>query len=248
LKLTALVICGRIEFVNVPTSAPQLKRGPFGGTVKTKKRQVFLLGAVCTVTASVSSVPTTSSSGIVRQDPPGWVMRSSVGTLATYSVGIDSVIAHGGTRSAYIQFQGIEPQGWATLMQTFRADAYRGKRVRLSAFVKTQDVEAGALLWMRIEGPGDSVLAFDNMGDRPIRGAPDWRLHDVVLEVPTRASAIAIGLLLEGGGRVWIDDVTMSAVAPDVALTAPLSNPRPRGRAAPVTATGERPRNLDFEH
>ena len=175
-------------------------------------------------------------------------MRSSVGTPTDYSVGIDSVNAHGGTRSAYIQFQGIEPQGWATLMQTFRADAYRGKRVRLSAFVKTQDVEAGALLWMRVEGPGDSVLAFDNMGDRPIRGAPDWRLHDVVLEVPTRASAIAIGLLLEGGGRVWIDDVTMSAVAPDVALTAPLSNPRPRGRAAPVTATGERPRNLDFEH
>src|SRR5207247_5389365 len=171
---------------------------------------------------------TTASSGIVRQDPPGWVMRRSVGTPADYSVGIDSVILHGGTRSAYIQFHGVEPQGWATLMQTFRADAYRGRRVRLSAFVKTEDVEAGALLWMRVEGPGDSVLAFDNMGDRPIRGAPDWRLHDIVLEVPTRASAIAIGLLLEGGGRVWIDDVTMSAVPSAVALTAPLANPRPR--------------------
>jgi len=216
--------------------------------MKTTKRGVLLLGAVCAVTGAPRSVPTTSSSGLAYQDPPGWVMRSSVGTLATYSVGIDSVIAHGGTRSAYIQFQGIEPQGWATLMQTFRADAYRGKRVRLSAFVKTQDVEAGALLWMRVEGPGDSVLAFDNMGDRPIRGAPDWWLHDIVLEVPTRASAIAIGLLLEGGGRVWIDDVTVGVVAPDVALTAPLANPRARGRAAPVAPTGERARNLDFEH
>ena len=215
--------------------------------MKTTKRRVLVLGAVCMVTGALTSVPTTSSSGIVRQDPPGWVKRSSA-AAADYSAGIDSVIAHGGARSAYIQFQGVEPQGWATIMQTFRADAYRGKRVRLSAFVRTEDVEAGALLWMRVEGPGDSVLAFDNMGDRPIRSAPDWRLHDVVLEVPTRASAVAIGLLLEGGGRVWIDDVTMSAVASDVALTAPLANPRPRGRVAPVSVTGERPRNLDFEH
>ena len=215
--------------------------------MNTMQRRAIMVGAVSVVTGAVSSFAGPSSSAIRSQNPPGWAVRFSFDS-AGYNVGIDSMVAHGGRRSAYIQFRGLEPQGWATVMQTFRADEYRGKRVRLSAFVKTENVESGALLWMRVEGPDDSVLASDNMGNRPIRGTTDWRSYDVVLEIPKRAQAIAIGFLLDRGwGRVWVDDVTVSLVGTDVAPTAPLGPARARGRGVTVTPTGDRPLNLDFE-
>ena len=215
--------------------------------MNTMQRRAIMVGAISVVTGAVSSFAGPSSCAIRSQNPPGWAARFSFDS-AGYNVGIDSMVVHGGSRSAYIQFRGFEPQGWATVMQTFRADEYRGKRVRLSAFVKTENVETGALLWMRVDGPDDSVLALDNMGNRPIRGTTDWRSYDVVLEIPQRAQAVAIGLLLDRGwGRVWVDDVTVSLVGTDVAPTAPLGPARARGRGSPVTPTGDRALNLDFE-
>ena len=214
--------------------------------MNTMQRRAIMVGAISVVTGAVSSFAGPSSSANRSQNPPGWAARFSFDS-AGYNVGIDSMVVHGGRRSAYIQFRG-EPQGWATVMQTFRAAEYRGKRVRLSAFVKTENVEAGALLWMRVEGLDDSVLAWDNMGDRPIRGTTDWRSYDVVLEIPKRAQAIAIGFLLDRGwGRVWVDDVSVGVVGTDVAPTAPLRPAHARGRGSPVTPTGDRPLNLDFE-
>jgi len=41
--------------------------------------------------------------------------------------------------------------GFGTLMQDFRADHYQGKRVRFSAFVKTEAAQDWAGLWMRVD-------------------------------------------------------------------------------------------------
>ena len=82
------------------------------------------------------------------------------------------------------------PTGFGALSQFIRADDYRGKRVRFSAYVKTHDVSAassGAGLWMRVDGNG-GILAFDNMQNRPIMGTTDWKLVSVVLDVPNDAS------------------------------------------------------------
>jgi len=41
----------------------------------------------------------------------------------------------------------------------------RGQRVRLSAMVKTREARHAAL-WMRVDGPNEESLAFDNMSGR----------------------------------------------------------------------------------
>ena len=92
-------------------------------------------------------------------------------------------------------------------MQMIDATDYRGKRVRFSAHVKAAGIASWAGLWMRIDGPAvpgspmPAMLGFDNMNDRPIKGTMDWTRHDVVLDVPARARAIAFGILLSGPGR-----------------------------------------------
>jgi hypothetical protein len=54
-------------------------------------------------------------------------------------------------------------------MQVFRADDYRGKRLRLSGYVKAEKIDQWAGLWMRIDGE-NKTLGFDNMENRGIRG------------------------------------------------------------------------------
>src|SRR5262245_11422438 len=45
-----------------------------------------------------------------------------------------------------------QPQdGFGTLMQMLRADAYRGQRVRLSSYVRSDAVDGWAGLWMRVD-------------------------------------------------------------------------------------------------
>ena len=38
-------------------------------------------------------------------------------------------------------------------MQTFKADAFRGERVRMSGYVRSKEVSDWAGLWMRVDGP-----------------------------------------------------------------------------------------------
>jgi hypothetical protein len=59
-----------------------------------------------------------------------------------------NLAAHDGRPSAYLKAQNPVVQGFGTLMQNFRADHYLGKRVRFSAFVKTERAQnwAGLLL------------------------------------------------------------------------------------------------------
>jgi hypothetical protein len=108
-------------------------------------------------------------------------------------------------------------------MQMFSTETsaiYRGKRVRFSAHVKSSGVLTWAGLWMRVDGrSGEDSLAFDNMQGRPIKGTTDWKQYQVVLDVPAAATAVAFGILLDGGGSVWMSGVSLEVVEESVPVT-----------------------------
>ena len=94
----------------------------------------------------------------------------------------------------------IDPTtGFGTLMQDFDAAQWRGKRLRLSAWVKSADVKPGSGVWMRIDIDKTSA-AFDNMVNRAIRGTTEWTKYEVVLDVAEQATGIYLGLILDGKG------------------------------------------------
>jgi hypothetical protein len=158
--------------------------------------------------------------GSVRQSPggrvPGWHLSGS--DPDDYNVGTDPGMAHSGSKSGFIASK-PQPRGFGTLMQQFSAERYRGMRLRMSAYAKAAEVDEWAALWMRVDGPDEATLAFDNMQDRPISGTTEWWLYQIVLDVPQDAEAIAFGVLLQGSGRVWIDDVGFGSVGKDVPTT-----------------------------
>lgn len=139
-----------------------------------------------------------------------WFMAGS--KREDYELGIDPMATRNGKKSGYLKARVSEPGGFGTMMQMFQADAYLNKRMRFSANVKSEGVENWAGLWMRIDGPKSEMLGFDNMRNRPIKGKTDWQKYNVVLDVPAESVYIAFGVLLEGKGQVWLNDVQFEEV------------------------------------
>ena len=153
--------------------------------------------------------------GLAPEPPaPGW----RHGSPPDYRIGIDRAVVHGGSSSGHLTARTSTPNGFGSLLQLVKADNYRGKRVRFSAYVRTRDVVGGAGLWMRVDGNG-GTLAFDNMMNRPIRGTVEWTPVSVVLDVPSDADGVTFGVLLASAGEAWVDDASLEIVGTDVRVT-----------------------------
>jgi hypothetical protein len=164
-----------------------------------------------------------------------------------YEASVDRTEKHGGEASGSVKAITPKKDNFGTLVQAFKADKYRGKRLRMSAYVKAKDVEGWSGLWMRVDGQEKSPLAFDNMQERPIKGTKDWKQYEVVLDVPEDAFSITFGILLaDGEGQVWVDDFKFEAVGKNVKTTGMKVEPMKREGELEKDLSDE-PKNLDFE-
>jgi hypothetical protein len=164
---------------------------------------------------------------------PGWFMAGS--HPKSYELGVAAGAGQNRGPAGYLKSR-EEVSGFGTLMQQFQAADYLGKRVRLSAAVRTENVDKWAGLWMRVDGAERGSLSFDNMQDRPIKGTTGWARYDVVLDVPENATLIALGMLVSGPGSAWLDDVKFEVVEKSVPTTGK--------KLEPPSARG--PQNLHF--
>jgi hypothetical protein len=127
-----------------------------------------------------------------------------------------------GGRVATLRATGDPGHGFGGLIRDVPAAAHRGRRVRLSAVVRAEDVTGWAGLWMRVDDLGRVPLAFGStQQERPLRGSTGWEALAVVLDVPPEAEAIALGAILHGRGVVRVAAARLEHV-PD---TFPVSGP-----------------------
>ncbi|MFJ8530825.1 helix-turn-helix transcriptional regulator [Bacillus sp. NPDC094106] len=170
--------------------------------------------------------------------PKGWVLSGS--HPGEYEMGIDYETVHQGKTSAYIKAkEDVTHGGFTTLMQMFKADKYRGKRLRLTAFIKSKSVKDWAGLWMRVDGKDTEPLAMDNMQNRPIKNTTNWEPYSVVLDIREEALGIAFGILLSGEGCIWADSFRLDEVDEKVPSTDLAENF--------YETLSEEPTNLQFE-
>jgi hypothetical protein len=169
--------------------------------------------------------------------PKGWfVTGDASGTaIPDYDIGVDPDLTYNKRPCVTIKAR-PNPSEFAALAQQIKADAYRGKRLRFSAALRSQDVPNRAALFMRISGANGKLLAFDNMRERFITGTIDWEQHQIVLDVSEEAEEIVFGFLLSLDGQVWMADVKLETVDQTVPTTDILEE------IAPYF-----PINLDFE-
>ena len=146
---------------------------------------------------------------------------------------IDDAVTYEGKKAARLRCKVDEPGGFGTLMQSFKANKYRDKRMRFSGVVKSEGVTDSAGLWMRVDDDDSKLLEFDNMQERSIKGDTDWQRYPVVLDIPPKGDSVHFGILLVGKGQVWLSDVRFEE-APNEATT---------GREKQLP---DEPGNLDF--
>ena len=129
------------------------------------------------------------------QNNAEWLKRGSY--AEGYEVGGDPTTKHGSENNGYIRSIIQIPNGeYGSFKNSMIPGKFLGKRVKISAFIKTDDVKGWAGLWMRVDGPSDTTLAFDNMETRPIKGSTEWKNYQVVLDVDKTALNIAYGTFI----------------------------------------------------
>jgi beta-lactamase regulating signal transducer with metallopeptidase domain len=169
--------------------------------------------------AASPSAPQTSAAPVATEvAPPGWWKNGD--RTPEYVVGMDPGQLHDGKPSAYVKSIMPSIPGFGGMMQMCKADKFIGKRLRYSAWMKTEKVkDEGAHLWFRVDAAGTNTgIQFDNMKDGP-KGTTDWKLYSVVLDVPPESTVLAFGFFIVGTGEAWMSGVKIEEVGLDVPST-----------------------------
>jgi hypothetical protein len=131
----------------------------------------------------------------------------------SYIISFDSSIFQNGKKSAYIESIESEIDGFGTLMQTCSAKKYLGKKVKMSGFIKTENISDWVGMWLRIDPiKSPSSEYFDNMRDRQIKGTTKWTKYEIVLDIPINSNSMNFGVLIYGTGKVWLDNLSFEVL------------------------------------
>lgn len=167
------------------------------------------------------------------QNINGWFKAGS--KAKSYEIGLNSSESKTGKKCAFIKSIDEEINGFGALMQKCDAKLYLGKRIKMTGFVKAEDVQNWSGMWLRVDSKfGGKSLSFDNMKDRPIKGSSDWVKCEITLNVPNESSTLNYGVLLNGKGIVYFDRVSFEVLGD---ITDEIV----------VKKLPEKPSNIDFE-
>tara|TARA_B100000609_G_scaffold198945_1_gene199940 strand:+ start:4186 stop:6993 length:2808 start_codon:yes stop_codon:yes gene_type:complete len=151
----------------------------------------------------------------VKRVPEGW---SVVGNPKGFEIGIDRKTYYDGHASAYIkriQAATKGHRGFLGLRQHFRAAPYRGKRIRLSGYLKTSHPNSHAFVTLRVNDD-HKRLTFGNTEFTVLRkgakyhsgvvGKKGWKRHEIILDVPKHATNMMLTCFtFDGRGTLWCD-------------------------------------------
>lgn len=172
-------------------------------------KRAHLVALIAVLSGSLTAVP-----ALVAQagTPPSveWVLTGMAAqSYAIVGIG-DGGHALSLTRVAPVT---VGPNEFGAAAAILNAEPYRGRRVRLHAFIRSDSVSVGGSTWLRIDGASGSLMLENNVS-RMLSGTTGWSEQVTTLEVPASATRIIYGLLLSGGGTVHARDVTIENVAP----------------------------------
>lgn len=143
--------------------------------------------------------------------PNGWFVAGL--DPENYEIGLAKNAGYEGKNSASIKSLLENSDGFGTLMQLCSPEKYFGKQIKMTGYIKSENVKGWAGFWLRVDGhEKGEVLSFDNMQDRAVSGTSEWKKYEILLPVPSDAYRIAFGALLSGTGQIWFDDITFEVV------------------------------------
>lgn len=137
------------------------------------------------------------------QDLEGWQFSER-----GYTCSLDKTTASEGTQSLSLAFV-EETRGHIPGFAVTRlpVESFKGKRVRLTASLKTQKVERDCQIWLRADNPESDPLAFTSLGRFGPKKTTEWKTFHLEMDVPMETTSLYFGFTIRGKGRAWLDNV-----------------------------------------
>jgi hypothetical protein len=169
----------------------------------------------------------------------------------TAYVEVDHNVFHSGAASAHLTV--VKSTGHeVALLQPFRGDSWRGKRVLLTGWVKA-DLVAGEAGLTVITNNAGRYNVYCPTDQRLIRKT-GWQELSVVCDVPADTVLMSIGLWVRrGNGSLWVDDLTFgpadpaSGTPPQPRRSPPLTRDEMNKLAEALKGAAAAPADLGFE-
>jgi C-terminal processing protease CtpA/Prc len=191
-------------------------------------RRYLLIAAAVACSSPASPVPTTTPA-----PPPASIVAASAPSLAQtgmaasraelesdlafegpiehWKTGSDATIessnVHAGHGALRIERTTAAPTPFSAITKHADID-FAGSTVELRGYLRTEDVHGGAGLWLREDGDGSSVQ-FVNSLDPGLQGTTEWTEVSIKLPLDPAAKKLAWGVLLQGDGKAWADDLKL---------------------------------------
>jgi hypothetical protein len=209
-----------------------------------------MLLAALLATSTVDAAEGLQSVGSGSSPPPqlaslpvGWSLMGNGGPLAlpgSCEIGVDREKSLPEKQQYSIRCTNNVLPSFGGARQTI-ADAarFRGKRVRVSAWLMATGIESvanaqypGATgeggLWLAV-GSARKGQRTDRMPDRTLKGSTGWEYRDFVADIPADNDLLQVGYWMQGKGQIWMRDVMVEEVPDTVAVNFPRNKEREAG-------------------
>ena len=141
----------------------------------------------------------------------GWTgIEHGAGNAYTFVSDPENALSPPG--SARIKRHGSEP--FAVLQQSILVHpSWHNKTVRLSGSLRGENIsEAGGALTLRANDGSGQILASNFMQNARIKGNQNWKNFTIDLKIPPASYSLFVGIMLEGGGTLWADDLSIELI------------------------------------
>lgn len=193
--------------------------------------------AVSGIAPGVAVLPAGTAVPSVGPLPTRWNPLGRGGPLAlpgACKVGVDGQSSVNGGQTFTVLCANPDVPSFGGAQTMFDSVQYRGKRVRVSGWLKANGIESvsnpqyaavegGGGLWIGV-GSGNGVRT-DRMQDRAITGSADWQYRDFVVDVPLDNNRLMVGFWMQGKGQLWARDLTVEEVSTSVPVNLMWNDP-----------------------
>ena len=140
--------------------------------------------------------------------PGAWRVDGDGGTIS-----LDTAYRYAGKQS--VRIQKLEGAKFTGVGQAIDARPWRGKIVRLTAYLRAEGLSGGtAALWLRTDGGGKRAIDFTSAAFQPAQGSAEWTLHRALITVDDAADRLHFGATLAAAGVLWVDTVELEELDP----------------------------------
>lgn len=141
---------------------------------------------------------------------------------------------HGGNRSLLIErTDSVGGDPFASVTNVIPAK-YIGSEIEFRAYLKLENIKDFAGILIRIDNADYKTVEFKTLQYQRIHGTKDWQLYSIKARIPVDAQKIYTAAILEGTGKLWIDDAQVLIDGKDVSMAKINPNYNPHVKSGPV--------------